>query len=110
MSTAETSTSWTTAVAAAPGKSSSTDVWRRICDSRVRVVVSPSRSTMPSEVKEKTNTTAALDTMAGRRLGRVTSRNARQRVAPSVRATFSKSGSCWAQFAPTMRATTARLT
>ncbi len=65
---------------------------------------------MPSDVKEKTNTTAALETIAGRRLGRVTSRKARHRVAPRVRATFSKSGSCCAQLAPTMRATTAMFT
>ena len=88
-STNVTTTSWTSAVAAAPGKSSRTEVWRSTCDSRVRVEASPSSSTMPSDVNEKTKTTAALAAMAERRLGRVTSMKARVRVAPSVRATSS---------------------
>ena len=78
-----------TAVAAAAGKSRRTDVWRRTCDSRVRVEVSPSSRTTPSDVKQKTKTTPALDAIDVRSIGRVTVTNAVRGEAPRVRATVS---------------------
>ena len=52
---------------------------------------------------------AAADAMAGRSAGRVTSRKARHRDAPSVRAASSVRGSSPSQSPPTVRTTTARL-
>ena len=62
---------------------------------------------MPSEVKEKTNTIAAADAMAGPRAGSVTVRNAVHRDAPRVLAAISSRGSMVDQRAPTIRTTTA---
>ncbi len=61
----------------------------------------------PNDVKVKRNTTAAAAAIAGRSAGNVISRNARARLAPSIRAASSARGSRCDQSPPTVRTTTA---
>ena len=81
------------------GGRSRSRAWRVPGPPRIRIT--------PNDVKVKRNTIAAAAAIAGRSDGRVTSRNARHRLAPSMRAASSGRGSRCAQRLPTVRTTTA---
>jgi hypothetical protein len=70
--------------------------------------VGPPRSRItPKEVKQNRKVMVAAATMPGRSAGSVTSRNARHRLAPSIRAASSSFGSRCRHSSPTTRTTTA---
>ena len=68
-----------------------------------------SSSTTPNAVNVNRNTIDAAAMIGGPSSGSVTSRNARARDAPSIRAASSRRGSRFAQNPPTVRTTTATL-
>ena len=104
------------ATTAASCSNDSTDAARRSSSWVVRRWISTSTVAMrgpprilitPNEVKVNRNTIDAAPASAGRSWGSVTVRKACQRVAPSVRAASSTSGSTAIHAAPTVRAITA---